>query len=254
LRSDAGTKMTVKLSTLRTGNLGEQTYEVLVDALMKGALPAGSRIRIAEVADQLGTSITPVRDAVLRLVHDEALVMRNARDIRVASISAEEYIEIRNIRMELEGLAAEQAARNAGPEDILRLEKRLQENERAIRRRDHATGTAANQAFHAELAVVGNAPILRGVLRRLWMRAGPFISDAYQRGGRMLNEYHHEILDAIKAQDPEAARAAVRRDILEGSNAVLAVVEATVPRARRASALNSSESTHTRPRPRQARR
>jgi DNA-binding GntR family transcriptional regulator len=226
--------MTVKLATLRTGNLGEQTYEVLVDALMKGTLHAGDRIRIAEVAAQLGTSITPVRDAVLRLVNDEALVMRNARDIRVPTLSATEYIEIRNIRLELEGLAAEQAARNAGLGDIERLEKLLQENERAIKRRDHASGTAANQAFHAELAVIGQAPILRAVLRRLWMRAGPFISDAYSRGGRMLNEHHYAIFEAIKDKDPQRARDAVRRDILEGSNAVLAASKPKPAKARRA--------------------
>jgi DNA-binding GntR family transcriptional regulator len=226
--------MTVKLATLKTGNLGEQTYEVLVNALMKGTLHAGDRIRIAELAKQLGTSITPVRDAVLRLVNDEALVMRNARDIRVPTISATEYIEIRNIRMELEGLAAEQAARNATADDIARLEKLLQENERAIKKGDHAAGTAANQAFHAELAIIGEAPILRGVLRRLWMRAGPFISGAYRRGGKMLNEHHNEILEAIKAQDPQRSRAAVRRDILEGSNAVLAASEAKPTKTRRA--------------------
>jgi DNA-binding GntR family transcriptional regulator len=218
--------MPVKLATLTTGNLGEQTYEVLVDALMKGKLHAGDRIRIGEVAKQLGTSITPVRDAVLRLVNDEALVMRNARDIRVPSITASEYIEIRDIRMELEGLAAEQAARKATAENIQNLEQLLQDNERAIRKRDHAAGTAANQAFHAELAVIGEAPILRAVLRRLWMRAGPFISDAYRRGGRMLNEHHYDILEAIKSKDPKRAREAVRRDILEGSNAVLAACEA----------------------------
>jgi DNA-binding GntR family transcriptional regulator len=218
--------MPVKLATLTTGNLGEQTYEVLVDALMKGKLHAGDRIRIGEVAKQLGTSITPVRDAVLRLVNDEALVMRNARDIRVPSITASEYIEIRDIRMELEGLAAEQAARKATAENIQDLEQLLQDNERAIRKRDHAAGTAANQAFHAELAVIGEAPILRAVLRRLWMRAGPFISDAYRRGGRMLNEHHYDILEAIKSKDPKRAREAVRRDILEGSNAVLAACEA----------------------------
>jgi DNA-binding GntR family transcriptional regulator len=226
--------MIVKLMTLKTGNLGEQTYEVLAEALMKGSLHSGEPIRIAEVAGQLGTSITPVRDAVLRLVNDEALVMRNARDIRVPAISAAEYIEICNIRMELEGLAAEQAARNAGPEDIVRLERLLQDNERAIRKGDHAAGTAANQAFHAELAVIGKAPVLRGVLRRLWMRTGPFISDAYQRGGKMLNERHSDILAAIKAKNPKRAREAVRLDILEGSKAVLAASEPKAAKSRRA--------------------
>jgi DNA-binding GntR family transcriptional regulator len=213
--------MTPKLAALRASNLGDQTYEVLVNALMKGILHGGDRLRIHEIARDLGTSITPVRDAILRLVQDEALVMRNARDIRVPTISAAQYLEIRNIRLELEGLAAEQAAGVASPADMVRLEVLIRENEKAIKRRDHSEGAALNQAFHAELATIGQAPILLSVLRRLWMRIGPFISDAYERGGRMLTEHHYAILDAIKSHDPQQARAAVRRDILEGSAAVL---------------------------------
>lgn len=228
----------MKLNSLKTGNLGEQTYEVLAEALMKGTLRSGAPIRIAEVASQLGISITPVRDAVLRLVNDEALIMRNARDIRVPSISAEEYVEIRTIRMELEGLAAEQAARNADPEDIARLEKLLQENERAIRKGDHAAGTAANQAFHAELAAIGRTPVLRSVLRRLWMRTGPYIADAYRRGGKMLNKRHDDIVAAIKKKDARRAREAVRLDILEGSEEVLAAYRSEASRSRKISEVS----------------
>jgi DNA-binding GntR family transcriptional regulator len=215
--------------------LGEQAYNSLAEALMKGALHAGDRLRIRAIARDLGTSVTPVRDAVLRLVQDDALIMRNSRDIRVPAISSDEYTQIRNIRIELEGLAAAQAAEVAISKDIARLEELIRVNELAIRQRDYARGTELNQIFHAELAKIGRAPVLLGVLHRLWMRIGPLISDAYEAGGRKMVEHHYTVLEAIKARDPSAARAAVRTDILEGSVIVLATLngESIRPRPKR---------------------
>ena len=213
--------MTFTPTALVSVSLGDQAYNALVEALMKGALHGGDRIRIQEIAKKLGTSVTPVRDAVLRLVQDEALVMRNARDIRVPSIAPEQYLEIRNVRLELEGLAAEQAAMAATSADIARLGALLRDDKAANERHDYANLAALNQAFHTELANIGGAPILLGVLRRLWTRTGPFIADAYRRGHRIDNEQHYAILQTLIDHDPRQARAAVHRDILEGSNAVL---------------------------------
>ncbi len=225
----------MQFATLRSKSLGDQAYQALVEALMKGALRAGDRIRIHALAQKLGTSVTPVRDAVLRLVQDEALVMRNARDIRVPIISPEQYIEIRSVRLELEGLAAEQAALAASAHDIERLKALLLQSEDADKRGDHANDAALNQLFHAELAVIGGAPILLGVLRRLWTRTGPFLSEAYERSERVIKDQHRAIVDAVKAHNPQLARAAVRKDILDGSNELLQAYQsgATPARGRR---------------------
>jgi DNA-binding GntR family transcriptional regulator len=210
----------MKLASLKPSNLGNQAYNSIAEALMKGSLHAGERLRIRSIAQDLGTSVTPVRDAILRLVQDEALIMRNSRDIRVPAISADEYMQIRNIRIELEGLAAERAATVATAQDVARLEALVRDNEAAIKRRDYALGTELNQVFHAELAVIGQTPVLLGVLRRLWVRIGPLLSDSYAAGGRTMVEHHYAIVDAIKRHDPQLARASVRQDILEGSTVV----------------------------------
>ena len=89
---------------------GDQIYARLAAQLMSGQLLPGDRLKIRELADEIGTSVTPVRDALLRLVQDGALVMPTPRVIRVRSLTLREYLEIRSIRLELEGMAAGMAA------------------------------------------------------------------------------------------------------------------------------------------------
>src|ERR1700739_125021 len=74
------------LSALEHDNLSSTVYATLCDALIKGRFQPGDRLKIRDIADQLGTSVTPVRDAILRLAHDEAIVFRSPPDIRIPEI------------------------------------------------------------------------------------------------------------------------------------------------------------------------
>ena len=85
---------------LESDNKGEIIYARLANDLMNGLLLPSERLKIRDLAEKMGTSVTPVRDAVLRLVQDGALIMPSPRDIRVRSLTLTEYLEIRSIRME----------------------------------------------------------------------------------------------------------------------------------------------------------
>ena len=76
-----------RFSTVQYESMGDRVYMQIASALIEGKLKPGDRLRIRELAAELGTSVTPVRDAILRLVQDGALVMRSARDIGVAQVS-----------------------------------------------------------------------------------------------------------------------------------------------------------------------
>jgi DNA-binding GntR family transcriptional regulator len=169
----------------------------------------------------MGTSVTPVRDAILRLVHEGALLLKSPRDIRVPVLHPDRYLEIRTIRLKLEGLAAERAAAMADTNDIKRLEMLISNNERALSARDFALATEINQVFHFELANVAAMPILRGILHNLWLQMGPIISAAYGEGGRTMIEHHYDVLDAIRKHDAQAAKQAIRDDILSGGDIIL---------------------------------
>jgi len=202
-------------------NLGDIVYAKLGAALMEGALRPGERLRIRDLAQQMGTSVTPVRDAILRLVQEQVLILRSLRDIRVPSLTLAQYLEIRDIRIELEGLAAERAAARATAKDLKLLERLIRQNETAIRRGDTAAAIALNEQFHLALPAIAGLPTLAGILKPLWMRMGPLISELYEAGGRSMIEHHYPVLEAIRAGDGPAARRGIAQDILKGGEVIL---------------------------------
>ncbi|MDX6749904.1 GntR family transcriptional regulator [Geminicoccaceae bacterium 1502E] len=210
-----------KTAVASRGSLGETVYRDLAESLMKGALRPDERLKIRELARQAGTSVTPVRDAILRLVQNGALAMRSPRDIRVPVLARDQYLEIRQIRLHLEGLAAEAAARAADAADIERLAAVIAENELAFAEHRLDRAIALNQVFHFQLAAIARMPILGEILLNLWLKMGPVIAAAYEAGGRTMIEHHGHVLDAIRRRDPTAARRAIRLDIKSGGDVIL---------------------------------
>lgn len=214
------------LKVLEHDNLGSTIYQNLCEALMKGVFKPDDRLKIRDLAERLGTSVTPVRDAILRLVQDQALVLRSPRDIRVPMLTKPAYLEIRDIRVNLEGLAAERAAQLATPAQIRALEALLKRNEEAMAAGDTVLATELNQVLHFELANIADMPVLRDILRRLWLQMGPLIADVYASAGRAMIDHHYPLIEAIRRHDGAAAARAIQADILLGGEPLLERIEA----------------------------
>lgn len=206
--------------------LGDSVHRALCDALIAGRFRPGERLRIRELADRLGTSVTPVRDAILRLTTDEALVFRSPRDIRVPVMDEARYLEIRAIRCRLEAIAAETAAHVATAQDIAQLETIVRDTAAALAWGDFARCTELNQRFHFLLPTIARLPVLHGVLRRLWLQMGPGIAHSYADGGQAMIEWHYPLLEALRARDSAAAARAIADDITHGGAAILAGIRA----------------------------
>jgi DNA-binding GntR family transcriptional regulator len=207
--------------TLERENLGETVYARVAEALIKGRFAPDARLTIRDLAQSLGTSVTPVRDAILRLIQDEALVQKSAREVRVPIITLERYREIRQIRLKLEGLAAREAALKATAKDVDRLRDLIALNERAIATRNWTEGLELNQTFHFALADIAGMVVLRGILNRLWLQMGPLIAESYHEGGRAMIDNHHAVLAAVEKGDADASERAIIADITEGGNVIL---------------------------------
>jgi DNA-binding GntR family transcriptional regulator len=193
----------------------------LADALIKGRFAPDTRLTIRDLAHSLGTSVTPVRDAILRLIQDEALVQKSPREVHVPVITPQRYREIRLIRLKLEGLAARQSALKAGPQDIKRLRDVVERNERAMAEENWTEALELNQTFHFALTEIADMVMLRGILNRLWLQMGPLIAESYKIGGRVMIDNHYPILKAIEAGDPDAAEQAIARDIGDAGMLIL---------------------------------
>lgn len=194
-------------------SLYETVYSQIALALIEGQLQPDDKVRIRALADQLGVSVTPVRDALLRLVQERALEMRGLKDIRVPRMHVQQLQEVRLIRLRLEGLAAQLAASRIDRTGEVTLTRILEENEEARTKGDTVTAIKLNRLFHSKIAEIAGLPVLHDMIENMWLRMGPLIAAVYVAGGRAMISYHYEILDALRKRDPAAAEAAIQADI-----------------------------------------
>jgi DNA-binding GntR family transcriptional regulator len=208
-------------------NLSERAYADLKNALMHGRLKPGERLRLRPMSARFGISATPMREALLRLVSEKTLALDARGTVVVPTLSLEELVEIRSIRVDLEGSAAAAAAEHATKDEIDALERihaeisechRLQHFERAI---------VLNTEFHLGLCRSGRLPITYDIVEGLWMRCGPILSHLYDGGLPDWEPHPHKrIITALKARDAAAARDAIKEDIVRGGQGLLAHVRA----------------------------
>lgn len=205
-------------------SLGATIYDQLAQALVRGMLRPDQKVTIRGLAEMLGTSSTPVRDAIQRMLQDQVLEQRSSRDVRVPVLEVAQYLEISRIRMELEGMAAEQAAEQATAGDISRLKRIVAQTETAMAGDRWISAVEYNQRFHFALASMADMPVLLSILHRLWLRMGPLIAGYYDSARGDLVGHHHEIIAACESRDGAAARAAMRADIKEPRKGIIAYI------------------------------
>ncbi|WJV52327.1 GntR family transcriptional regulator [Prodigiosinella aquatilis] len=209
--------MNYPIASINRAGLSASVYATLRDALITGRLKPNDRLRIRELAAQLGTSVTPVRDAILQLAKEQALELRTPRDIRVPELTLAQYLEIRTLRIAIEGIGAENAARLVTPTRLSQIEENIALNIKAINKADFVDALRLNSEFHLLLAQTAQMPLLCSFLDRLWMRTGPLIAQSYaQFSQHMAIGHHQEVLAALRNSDPEAARLAIQDDIQDG--------------------------------------
>jgi DNA-binding GntR family transcriptional regulator len=206
--------------------LGQQVYERIAHSLLIGKLRPNDKLTIRALACALNVSSTPVRDAVKQLVHEQALEMRSPKDVRVPVLTERSYLEILDIRLLLEGLAAERAAERASPEQVQNLQELLDRNERAVASRQWGFAAAGNQEFHLALCDAGDMPHLKKTLKGFWLQMGPLVACYYDTAPTGLNERHGQLLKAMTDRDPVAARHAIQQDISSARCAMLDQISA----------------------------
>lgn len=211
---------------LNRENLSTQLYADLRAALMDGRYAPGQRLTIAGLAEQYGTSITPVREALLRLVSEGALEMRAATSIRVPVLKPESLREIQKVRVELEGLAAHVVAGRITPEQLRELND-IHNAFIGAAANDAAQASLLNRDFHFAILRMTRMPILFGICENMWVLMGPFLRLFHDKMPvRQLSageHKHRELLDALAAGDPEASRSALQDDIRWGEEMIRAL-------------------------------
>lgn len=195
-------------------SLSFQAYQRLKDDLMAGRYEPGRKLKLRELADRLGVSVTPVREALARLVSDQALLRVDHRSVRVPVMDRDRFHEVRALRLELEGRSAEQAACSATDADIDALEAIHARVVEARRRDSHADILLANQQFHLHLCESARMPVLLRLVEILWLQCGPLMNGMTRWPLIKPKQHPHlAIVAALRARDGPAAREALQQDI-----------------------------------------
>lgn len=212
-----------KFELVDRDTLHEQIYRELRRALMSGAVRPGQPLSYRSLADALGTSPMPVRDAIRRLVTERALETLPNRTIVVPDLTGERIDEIYKIRLALEGLAAEVAAGRMTPAAIKELRALEDQIEAALKAVDIKRFTELNWRFHFRIYAAAGLPQLSEIIEGLWLQVGPSIwRQKPQDDAAAIAQRHRAVIDALAAGDATAARAAVVEILMRGREALVA--------------------------------
>ena len=195
----------------RAESIAARTYRELRNALVRQAIAPGQRLVEADLAEQLGVSRTPVREALARLVAQGLVVVlpsggMAARDTR------SELADIYGLRQALEGYAARLAAARIEPRELDRLSQLSEQMGAAIDDGELDRYVELNNAFHPQIAAASRSPRLVSMIndyREYFLT--PRMLSRYNRTAMLhLQQQHEAIVQALRARDGDAAERLVR--------------------------------------------
>jgi DNA-binding GntR family transcriptional regulator len=190
----------------------KDAYALILEAIDAGLYRPGDRLVESELAERLGVSRTPVREALQRL-ETQSVLRRDGRSLIVAALDHNQLAELYVVRAELEGLAARLAARHATPEEVNVLREMVAEDRALLA--DPQALARANRRFHKQIHLASHNRFLVQQLdlvhRHMALLATTSLA-VEGRGERALAE-HEAIVAAIAAGDGAAACAALKAHI-----------------------------------------
>ncbi len=179
-----------------------QVHQILRDALLQSKFAAGERLIETQLAEQLGVSRTPVREALSKL-EAEGLVEPTATGGVVVRDLESELVEIYELRRRLEGYAASLAAQRISDEELVALDEVRCEALAMIDSPSSEQRAALNNRFHALLTAASHSPRLVRLVNdyRDYFLNRDFIRYYDRETGMLQHEQHREIVEALRMRD-----------------------------------------------------
>ena len=190
----------------------KDAYGLILEAIDRGVYRPGDRLVENELAERFGVSRTPIREALQRL-ETQSLLTRDGRSLIVASLDHNQMAELYSVRAELEGLAAQLAARHATDEEM-RVLRDMMEEDRLLLDDPNALAQA-NRRFHRQIHLASHNRFLVQQLNLVHQSMALMATTSLAAEGRSTKalEEHDMIVKAIEARDEEKAREALRAHI-----------------------------------------
>ena len=197
-----------------------RAYLALKEAVLAGRFLPGAVVTLRRLSEMLGTSEMPVREALKRLTAEGAFEALPNRSAQIPRPSRRKILQILDLRIDLEGKAAEQAAENISKRHIDELKMLQEKMDRRLDDKDISGYTALNKDFHFLIyRTAENEPLLT-LIEMLWLRMAPLLGAMIHisltrpvrrfHTGRM---FHDELITAFQNRDAADAKRAIQSDL-----------------------------------------
>jgi DNA-binding GntR family transcriptional regulator len=206
--------------------LGEQVTNLVRRMILTGDLRPGQRLVEERLAKRIGTSRTPIREALHRLEQENLVERPSKGGYTVRPMSVREVEDVIGVRAALESYAVELAARSITPDQLARLEKNVEEYQAALGKKQMKRLVELNTDFHGMLYQIADSQLLTRLatdLAEVLYRFRVSLLGDLESAARSLKG-HRRMLAAIREGDADRAARACREHIHAGGKWILAQI------------------------------
>jgi DNA-binding GntR family transcriptional regulator len=204
-------------------SLGQDVFDYLKNAIIDQTIEPGSRLVESKIADMLGISRTPLREALHKLEREDWIEQIPSGGFQVVTLTKADIEQTFGIRSVLEAYAARLAAQNHKEKDLIPLEKKMKEFQNCLESKDNDKLQKINTQFHDILYGLSQSSKLIKMINQLRAQISRFRQIILKQDefAHQSNEGHVKMLEAIRQRDANAVEKIVRDHILKGKSAVL---------------------------------
>ena len=207
----------------------DQVFTAIHEAIMSGEMPVGYRLRIRDIAGQVGTSVMPVREAIRRLEEAGLAERVPHKGTVVRGLTLDELAHVYDVRRVLETEAARQGARAISAADAEVMQRHYDQILKAVCDGDLVGALDADEAMLETLYRAGGNPVLTELIRTLWRRCRAYkIAGARRAAGEAdcsaWSLYQPQIIEAARNNNPRAAATLTEQSLRHASRRIQAQI------------------------------
>ncbi|TIW18509.1 MAG: GntR family transcriptional regulator [Mesorhizobium sp.] len=203
-----------EIAPLSRDTLQDRVFRQVTELILDGSIVPGEMVTVQSLADAFGVSPMPVREALRRLTAANALTVVSGRSIGIPPLSRSRLTDLRNVRFEIEAIAAAWAAERRRDHVLAEIQPHLQALENANAAGDVKAYLRANHAFHFTVYRAAESDNLLKIIENLWLQISPYFNMLHASGNySTANEQHQAMFGALRDRDSTSIKKAVQADI-----------------------------------------
>lgn len=212
--------------------LADQVYDALTSSIAAGKLRPGEHLVFDRLAEQLGVSATPVREALARLIPKGIVQEGQHGKLYLIPITRRYVADVFRVRASLEGLAAELAATRLPDAELAVIRTELSAAAAALDRGDYSLHVAVDARLHRLIRDAADNAVLRRELESIQLHTDYIRGFSQRHSGdhiRFSHQEHLGLVDALARRDAAASRAAIEQHILAASERIAHLIDFDQP-------------------------